>query len=180
MNTQTTKRSPVKGIVRAKLNEGFVLRLESNETCFVPIKNLIGYTNPDRYERYDLLDKGDVMEVIIGSDSRRPMASEVHALEYRAEHTLCRGASVEFYVVNATEAGVAVRLLSPEPAVGQSAYIHRTRLDDETFEVLLHDVMKAAEERVGRYGHVVSIRRNEKERLSVKLTCSLADEDSFE
>lgn len=170
MNNQTTQRSPVKGIVRAKLNEGFVLRLQNNETCFVPIKHLIGYTNTDRYERYDSLDIGNEMEVIIRSDSRRPMASEVQALEYRAEHTLSRGDAVEFYVVNATDAGVAVRLLSPEAARGQSAYIHRTRLDDETFEVLLHDVLNAAEERVGRYGHVVSITRNEKERLSVKLT----------
>ena len=173
MNTQTdnssTQKPLVKGVVRAKLNTGFVLRLADGESCFVPIKYLIGYTNEERFLRYDSIGIGDTMEAIVIGISRRPTASEVDALEYRAEMALSRGASVEFYVVNVAEEGVAVRLLSPQCAVGQSAYIHRAKLEDDTFETLRRECQLHVDERVGRIATVLSVRRNEKSRLSVKL-----------
>lgn len=173
MNTQTdmgsTQKTLVKGVVRAKLNSGFVLRLANRESCYVPIKYLIGYTNEERFLRYDSIGIGDTMEVIVIGKSRRPTASEVDALEYRAERALSRDARVEFYVVNVAEEGVAVRLLSPPCAVGQSAYIHRAKLKDDTFETLRRECRLHVDERVGRIATVVSVRRNEKYRLSVKL-----------
>ncbi|MBK7747712.1 MAG: hypothetical protein IPI39_10730 [Candidatus Obscuribacter sp.] len=76
MNTQTDKSSTqkplVKGVVRAKLNTGFVLRLADGESCFVPIKYLIGYTNEERFLRYDSIGIGDTMEAIVIGISRRP------------------------------------------------------------------------------------------------------------
>lgn len=173
MNTQTDKNSTqkrlVQGVVRAKLNSGFVLRLANGESCYVPIKYLIGYTNEERFLRYDSIGIGGTMEVMIIGISRRPTASEVDALEYRAESALTRGASVEFYVVNVAEEGVAVRLLSPQCALGQSAYIHRAKLEDDTFEALRRECQLHSDERVGRIATVVSVRRNERSRLSVKL-----------
>jgi hypothetical protein len=169
MNNQTTCTLPVKGTVRAKLNEGFALLLPNNESCFVPIGQLAGYCDAERFERYDALDIGDVIEVIVGKASRRPIASEIKAMEYNAEMGLARGAIVEFFVVTCSEDGVAVRLLAPVCAKGVSAYIHRSRLDSEIYEALLHDSKECLEERIGHGATVASIRRNEKKRLSIKL-----------
>lgn len=47
--------------------------------------------------------------------------------------------------------------------------IHRSRLSAENFELLAQDSKQCAEERVGRVATVASIRRNEKQRLSIKL-----------
>ena len=168
-NSQANNNLPVQGTVRAKLNEGFALRLPNNETCFVPIGQLAGYCDAERFERYDVLEIGDVMEVIVGTASRRPIASEIKAMEYNAERGLTRGAEVEFFVVTLSEDGVAVRLLSPVCARGVSAYIHRSRLNQESYETLLHDSKGCLEERVGHSATVASIRRNEKQRLSIKL-----------
>ncbi|MDP3507957.1 MAG: hypothetical protein Q8T09_08210 [Candidatus Melainabacteria bacterium] len=168
-NSQATNNLPVQGTVRAKLNEGFALRLTSNETCFVPIGQLAGYCDAERFDRYDALNIGDVMDVIVGTASRRPIASEIKAMEYNAEMGLTRGTQVEFFVVTLSEDGVAVRLLSPVCAKGVSAYIHRSRLSQESYETLLHDSKRCLEERVGHGATVASIRRNEKQRLSIKL-----------
>lgn len=168
-NSQANSNLPVQGIVRAKLNEGFALRLPNNETCFVPIGQLAGYCDAERFERYDAIGIGDVMEVVVGTASRRPIASEIKAMEYKAEMGLARGAQVEFFVVTLSEDGVAVRLLAPVCAKGVSAYIHRSRLDLESYEALLHDSKECLEERVGHWATVASIRRNEKQRLSIKL-----------
>ncbi|MDQ5932865.1 MAG: hypothetical protein QG574_149 [Cyanobacteriota bacterium erpe_2018_sw_21hr_WHONDRS-SW48-000092_B_bin.40] len=170
MNNQTTLAQPVKGVIRAKLNEGFGLRLPNNETCFVPIGQLAGYSGDERFQRYDALNIGDVMEVIVGTASRRPIASEIKALEYNAEIGVVRGAVVEFFVVSSSELGVAVRLLAPACAKGVSAFIHSSRLSAENFELLARDSNQCAEERVGHVATVASIRRNEKKRLSIKLT----------
>jgi len=169
MNNQTTCTLPVQGTIRAQLNEGFSLRLPNNDTCFVPIGQLAGYCGDERFQRYDALNIGDVMEVIVGTASRRPIASEIKAMEYKAEMGLVRGAEVEFFVVTLSEDGVAVRLLSPVCAKGVSAYIHRSRLDLESYEALLQDSKSCPEERVGHGAIVASIRRNEKKRLSIKL-----------
>lgn len=171
MNNQSLNNAPVTGTIRAKLNEGFDLRLADNSTCFVPIKYLIGYSNDERFERYDSLNIGDVIDVVVRGVSRRPMASELQALEYRVENSLRRDSVVEFYVTEVTDDGVAVRLLAPMQVSRQSAYIHRTKVDDETFALLMRDVAKLGAEAVGRCGNVVSIRRNDKGRLSVKLAC---------
>ncbi len=170
MNNQTACTLPVTGAIRAKLNEGFSLRLSNNKTCFVPIGQLAGYCDHERFERYDALGIGDVMEVIVGKASRRPIASEVKALEYNAEMRLGLKAEVEFFVVSLSEEGVAVRLLAPAYAKGVSAYIHRSRLNAEDYELLARDSKQCAEERVGHAAKVASIRRNEKKRLSIKLT----------
>ena len=82
---------------------------------------------------------------------------------------LVRGAVVEFFVVSWSEDGVAVRLLAPACAKGVSAYIHSSRLSVENFELLARDGKQCAEERVGHVATVASIRRNEKQRLSIKL-----------
>lgn len=169
MKNQTTCTLTANGTIRAKLNEGFALRLPNNETCFVPIGQLAGYCDEERFERYDALNIGDVIEVIVGTASRRPIASEIKALEYNAEMGLARGAVVEFFVVSSSEDGVAVRLLAPARAKGVSAYIHRSRLSAENFELLARDSKQCAEERVGHVATVASIRRNEKQRLSIKL-----------
>lgn len=169
MSNQTTLTLPVKGAIRAKLNEGFGLRLPNNETCFVPIGQLAGYCDHERFERYDALNIGDVIDVIVGTASRRPIASEIKALEYSAEMGLARRAKVEFVVVSVSEYGVAVRLLAPACAKGVSAYIHRSRLSAENYELLARDSKQCAEERVGRAAKVASIRRNERKRLSIKL-----------
>jgi ribosomal protein S1 len=168
-NNENTCNVPVKGIVRAKLNEGFVVRFEDLQTCFVPIGNLGAYTDEERFDRYEAIEIGDEMEVVTTGASRRPIASEIKAMEYRAEQSLSRGAEVEFYVVTATPDGVAVRLLAPASAAGVSAYIHRGRLDLETYELLLQDSGKCADERVGRLATIASITRNERKRLSIKL-----------
>jgi hypothetical protein len=54
------------------------------------------------------------MEVIVGTASRRPIASEIKALEYNAEMGLARGScSRVFCREHRPKIGVAVRLLAP-------------------------------------------------------------------
>lgn len=170
MKNKNISAVPVQGVIRAKLDQGFDLRLEGRKTCFVPIERLLGASADERYERWDQLNIGDLMTVLITGASRRPMASEVAAREYMAENELSEGAEVEFFVVRADASGVAVNLLAPPSACGLSAFIFRNKIDDDDYAELVRDCLTASYERIGRRARVARIARNERRHLNIKLT----------
>jgi hypothetical protein len=170
MTDSTNSKPPVQGIVKAILDTGVVLNLLTGGQCFLPIEKLFGYSQEERYNRYDAIYIGERIEVILSnSDNRRKMASEMQAREQRAERDLQPHMDVEFFVSGENAHGICARLISPEYARGQHAFFPKHRLSDDFFSLLEDDLTFNPEERVGRHAHIAHLGRDGKNRLSIHL-----------